>query len=767
MIKTMTKKNWKCFNYAIIILFLYSGLCLGVQIKVEQNFNLRAISEQYLKNPDLWVDILRVNNLKTLDDLHPGMVLKIPVSAIISLNTLGEQSRHKISQAARLHGRIFARQDLDAAIQAANQGVKKRDQGAWDAARELFEKSIQRAHKVIKICKQKQNVPAQAVIQHRYGQVQHLKVAANAWQSARLDTILLEGEKVRTLSNSYADILFRDDNRLHLSANAQILIRKLRENLLDDHGDTKLNLIQGDIMALLGSNHQNNLKIETPGIKTKINSRRFRVKQDQNKASFANYDGEIEISSAGAIVTLKEFQGSIVHANQKPGPAQALLPPPKLLKPNLKGHEQVYGLFKFKWTSVKGAGHYLLELAHDSNFTDIIYSHRFNNTQAQFPSHHTGLSLYWHILAVTADGMPGRPSQSRAIRVVRDNTPPFLSLRSPLEGTTVLKEQITVIGFTEKGVIVTIGKEQIKMDSNNSFSKNFSLDQGSNTIKIKATDSAGNITSMDRKVIRGQKQEFVLTFPHLIVTNQQRFILNGTTIPHAEVMVTSKTGHFKTAVHSDEQGKFSLNLVINGVLEEFNLNVKAPGREVKEDYFKVEIDRKPPQIYFDQPLAQAVAKKIITLKGGIKEGISLTFNHQPMVLSQGRFHKKIKLHAGLNSLNFSAVDAAGNIAVLKKEIIFDNQPPQYQSHQFSQLKVKGGETLVLTLKAKDQTSLKKIARFTLMVGTFVLKGHLIRDDIQPQKYKTSIRIPAKIKGVVKLKSVLLSDYLGNEKLREL
>ena len=78
---------------------------------------------------------------------------------------------------------------------------------------------------------------ADAWVRNLDGQLQSNNQYDNLWNDVSQFDILQEGERVRTLSQSYAEILFRDDSRLRLDENAQALKRKMRRNPLENTGE--------------------------------------------------------------------------------------------------------------------------------------------------------------------------------------------------------------------------------------------------------------------------------------------------------------------------------------------------------------------------------------------------------------------------------------------------------------------------------------------------------------------------------------------------
>ncbi len=91
------------------------------------------------------------------------------------------------------------------------------------------------------------------------------------WSERPLNTVLIEEEKVRTLSRSTAQITFRDDSRLRLNANSQAVIQRMRVDPLSREEEAKVSLVEGDFYALLaGKSQRKSFELEVPEVETEI-----------------------------------------------------------------------------------------------------------------------------------------------------------------------------------------------------------------------------------------------------------------------------------------------------------------------------------------------------------------------------------------------------------------------------------------------------------------------------------------------------------------
>jgi hypothetical protein len=89
---------------------------------------------------------------------------------------------------------------------------------------------------------------------------------------------------------------------------------------------------------------------------------------------------------------------------------------------------------------------------------------------------------------------------SSPITVTYTNKAPDLSIEYPQDGQTLKEDQQTLHGKTSAGSKVTVNGFWAIVDDQGRFTYNIKLQNGDNTLKIEATDSAGNKTSKEIKV---------------------------------------------------------------------------------------------------------------------------------------------------------------------------------------------------------------------------------------------------------------------------
>ncbi len=114
-----------------------------------------------------------------------------------------------------------------------------------------------------------------------------------------------------------------------------------------------------------------------------------------------------------------------------------------------------------------------------------------------------------HTIKVDASDNDGNAATQKSVTFKVDTVRPVLNVTAPVEGLVTNKAACTVIGTTNDAasspVKLTIklnsgSEESVAIDPDGSFSKALTLAAGTNTITVKATDSAGKSTVVIRTV---------------------------------------------------------------------------------------------------------------------------------------------------------------------------------------------------------------------------------------------------------------------------
>jgi hypothetical protein len=281
--------------------------------------------------------------------------------------------------------------------------------------------------------------------------------------------------------------------------------------------------------------------------------------------------------------------------------------------------------------------------------------------------------------------------------------------------------------------------------------------------------------------LRGEKID--LTFddsvhkvgPNHFIVGHKRFTISGKTQSGDILAIRSAKGTFSATATADDQGRFEANLRVEGQKDEFLIEITSPTGAVRKERFRVEVDTDPPLIRFDKDIPPATAQKALRVAGETEGAVSLRLNGQDVKLEKQEagqisgFELSLELKPGENQLQFSAHDQVGNVTLIEKTLLSDSEAPQLIDHKLSSQSVRGGEQIRIEVQAQDATKLVKTAPFTLQIGDRTHSGYMIlraghsssEEKNMRGSYTGFFNVPKNVSGKVRLKTVKLSDYLGN------
>lgn len=109
-----------------------------------------------------------------------------------------------------------------------------------------------------------------------------------------------------------------------------------------------------------------------------------------------------------------------------------------------------------------------------------------------------------HTIKVDASDNDGNAATQKSVTFKVDTVPPTLSITSPANGLVTKSSSVTVTGktndVTSSPVTVTVNGTKVTIADDGTFTTSVSLKEGSNTITVIATDSAGQKTTVTRTV---------------------------------------------------------------------------------------------------------------------------------------------------------------------------------------------------------------------------------------------------------------------------
>ena len=741
-----------------------------VAVRLQEGQSLRDLAAEHLGDPDLWAEILSLNDL-SVGDVRPGIELKIPVGSVANANRALAGSLTLIQQATEQGARLFAPDRIGQAIRLRDAAVAQRKGGDWDEAARLADDAKVAAEEALASALAQRDATAEALLSDRQGAVEGQRPQDLLWTDRLLNAILIEEEKVRTLSRSTAQITFKDESRLRLSANSQAVIQRMRVDPLSREEEAKVSLVEGDFYALLaGKSERKSFELEVPEVETEIDSTNFWVRRDVAGSKFANFDdGALAVSAQGESVSLGRNEATLVRSGAPPSEKIDILPAAALAAPQ---DDQVAfdAAVEMSWASLADAAGYWLEVAYDPGFRSMTFS-RWGLAEARFESAPLEVgSYYWRVAALDKFGLPGERSEVWRFHVRTDVTPPYLSIGEPAEGGILRRSPLAVRGESEPDASLELDGSPLEVAPDGRFETFYRPEPGLNRLTVKATDAAGNVTERSRSFAFMPDEQAAVIFddalPRLglqhFVTAGDVMSITGRTSANAQILIRAAEGVQRASAYANGEGRFGVNVPMRAASEAFEMQVIAPSGFASEDRFEITIDQTPPRIEFETPPPAVTAIEWLPLRGRVDGGMNLLVDGQPSQLIEDAFDQTITLQQGANEIELVASDLVGNVGVEKLDIFLDQEPPEVVRQSLSQNQGSGGDAVTVDVVASDASGMKQAAPFSLQVGDRLLADFL-RFNKASQSYRSTIVLPKEMIGRIVLRDIELEDYAGNKK----
>lgn len=727
---------------------------------------LRDFVAEHLDDPDLWPMVLRLNEMGSVADLVPGTSLQLPVQQVAFSDQALLASLQAIQKATAEGARLFAPDEIGNAISDRDTAIARRGEGAWREVVSYARSASAHAEDAYEISVQLRDQAAEALITDVHGRIEGRDPAEPAWSSRALNDILVEFERLRTLSNSTTQVTFRDLSRLRLNPNSNATIQRMRSDPLTGREVTKVSLSNGDFYALLNQlSDRDSFEIEVPGIRTTTDSDDFWIKNDESGARFVNYDtAALDIEAEGAAVSLEENQGVVISR----GKAQRaeVLKQPLLATP--LGGALVYGnAVTLVWQPYPEASAYWFEVAGDPGFNRMIAT-EWAVPEGGFRVE--GLSPgthFWRVAALDALGLPGKWSEVRSFDLLQDDAPPFLTLFAPLPGIVLETDYVDVLGASEKGVELTLNGEVVVVGGDGSFLARVALRAGENELRVVATDPAGNKSEKTSGVIYRPLASVEIVpdvglprVGEVFVTRTEElsFFAETSATPGADVRVLDDGGAEIARARVGDAGALGVTLPASDMVRGYAIEVLAPTGAVEGRFdLSVVQDSVAPMIVLDQPQPRAVSDDRLPISGAVGDAVSLTVGAEDIPVLDGGFATEVQLAPGVNTLDIRATDAAGNVGILSVRTNYDVDPPDILSATASRPHGANGP-IEIVVEARDASGLRQAAPFLLEVGAEEREGFLRCDSVSGLCRAT---LPAEA-GDLALIEVVVMDYAGNE-----
>ena len=404
---------------------------------------------------------------------------------------------------ANIATEIFVKEKMDQIRRDMAKSKELFKSGNFSDAKNINIRVLDNLSVIENICKEAENHKVQAKIYDMHGDVDKQPAGKFTWLDLKKSDNLQEQDKVRTLKESYADIIFKDESHIFLEENSMILIKKMRENRLNKKNSSTMVLVKGDLQALLNSSKAKDFHIDIPDIKTSINSNYFWLQRNKKKdVNISNYDGTIQVASAGKIVNIKKNEGVKVKYKKPPSNPIKLLPSPK----NLTSVKNDKG-YLLEWDKVKKSVKYQIQVSSNRSFTSNIAVLAQTKTNKFTVKVLKDGVYFWRVRSFDNQGLPGRYSTETQLIFRNNFTKPFILVKKE-----IFNDSIRISIETQTGNTIFIN-DLMKIAKKQITTAVMPLKPGKNIFNIKVVSPDKEYSENSFSVVYSEKTQINFSYP--------------------------------------------------------------------------------------------------------------------------------------------------------------------------------------------------------------------------------------------------------------
>jgi flagellar hook assembly protein FlgD len=261
-------------------------------------------------------------------------------------------------------------------------------------------------------------------------------------------------------------------------------------------------------------------------------------------------------------------------------------------------------------------------------------------------------------------------SRSASAVLLVDTQSPSLQLINLQDGIRVKDANLVVEGITDPNSTIWINGafQPVQVDGSGRFRTQQKLNEGENTLTVKAVDVAGNSTELTRMV------DLVTAAPQIVVANPAEGAwLNNALVTvegEAPVEIVLKVNGQVVPVAPD--GSFRYDLILDEGDQRILLTATDDVGNVTTLERYVRVKTRGPNLELNIADGSAVSDTLLQLAGTTSPGSIVTVNGKAVsVGALGDFQTTVQLYEGENAVQVDAVDQAGNSTTLVRRVRYE------------------------------------------------------------------------------------------------
>ncbi len=224
-----------------------------------------------------------------------------------------------------------------------------------------------------------------------------------------------QGDRLIVPGDGAINLQSPDGHNLTVADSTTVVVTSSRHTLLGGKTATEVQVVAGGLRVSGDARPRTSLDIGLPNGVAGVRGTAFDVEVAGDQTLLSVHEGNVGISSAtGETVDLSPGEGVILTAA---GPTVMALPgTPGLLSPADGSVVDTAGT-QVTWSAVTGAATYVIDMAADADFLQIMATTTSIATSVVVPALEEDMPVFVRVSAVSAEGLRSEPSAARTLQV--------------------------------------------------------------------------------------------------------------------------------------------------------------------------------------------------------------------------------------------------------------------------------------------------------------------------------------------------------------
>ena len=226
------------------------------------------------------------------------------------------------------------------------------------------------------------------------------------------------GREISVGADGFAALRLADGSVTQLTPGARLTVTRARQSANGKRFEVDLKLDAGEVLREVpapeaGVVRESNLITRAANVGVRGTS--YLVRSEGDVSRVMVHRGAVALEGGGVSANLGENYGTVAAAAKPPEAPSVLLPPPGLAQPG-PSQQHTGAALEFKWQAVAQAKGYVLEIARDEQFRDLVLRRRAADTGLALtaPLPHDA-RFFWRVASLDGRDLQGRASEPRPL----------------------------------------------------------------------------------------------------------------------------------------------------------------------------------------------------------------------------------------------------------------------------------------------------------------------------------------------------------------